>query len=68
RNSRGWRSGNMQRQFDYDYDEPELREIAGMVKNSLMPEAETGAVFFNNHVRGQAPKNCLRLGAILNNR
>ncbi|MCG8636448.1 MAG: DUF72 domain-containing protein [Desulfobacterales bacterium] len=68
RNSRGWRSGNMQRQFDYDYDEPELREIAGMVKTSLMPEAETGAVFFNNHVRGQAPKNCLRLGAILNNR
>ncbi len=66
RNSGGWRSGNMQKQFDYDYSEPELRELGRMVEDSLMPEAETGAVFFNNHVRGQAPKNCLRLNAILN--
>ncbi|HCY85618.1 MAG TPA: DUF72 domain-containing protein [Desulfobacteraceae bacterium] len=67
RNSQGWRSGSMQKQFDYDYSEPELRELAAFMETTLMPEAETGVVFFNNHVRGQAPKNCLRLGAILGN-
>ena len=28
RNARGWRSGNMQKQFDYDYTDEELREWA----------------------------------------
>ncbi|WDP87894.1 MAG: DUF72 domain-containing protein [Desulfobacter sp.] len=65
RNRQGWRSGNMQKQFDYDYCEPELREIGTMTCQEIMPEAETGALFFNNHVRGQAPKNCLRLEQII---
>ncbi|MEH0021727.1 MAG: DUF72 domain-containing protein [Desulfobacter sp.] len=65
RNSRGWRSGSMQKQFDYGYEEPELRELADTIRHTLMPEAETGGIFFNNHVRGQAPKNCLRLKSIL---
>jgi len=27
----------------------------------MMPKARTGSMFFNNHVRGQAPKNALAL-------
>ena len=65
RNSQGWRSGKMQKQFDYDYNEQELRELAALITRELAPEAESGAVFFNNHVRGQAPKNSLRLAAML---
>lgn len=61
RNSQGWRSGNMQKQFDYNYSETELRAITGTISNILGPAADTGAVFFNNHVRGQAPNNCRRL-------
>ncbi len=68
RNSQGWRSGNMQKQFDYDYSETELRELAALVTQTLMAGAPAGAVFFNNHVRGQAPKNCTRLYHILHNR
>ena len=64
RNSQGWRSGKMQKQFDYDYDEQELRELAALIKK-MAPEAAAGAVFFNNHVRGQAPRNSLRLAAML---
>lgn len=65
RNSQGWRSGNMQKQFDYDYRDHELKKVAQVIQKKLMSEAETGAVFFNNHVRGQAPKNCLRLDSLL---
>lgn len=68
RNSLGWLSGNMQKQFDYNYSETELKVLAELISNGLGPAADTGAVFFNNHVRGQAPKNCLRLINILNNR
>ena len=61
RNAKGWRSGNMQKQFDYDYSDRELREwvdtrIAGMVQH-----AAGGGIFFNNHVRAQAPRNAMRL-------
>ncbi len=61
RNARGWRSGNMQQQFDYDYGDDELEQwidtrIAGMAR-----QAERGFIFFNNHVRAQAPRNAVRL-------
>ncbi|MBU1342188.1 MAG: DUF72 domain-containing protein [Proteobacteria bacterium] len=61
RNARGWRSGNMQKQFDYDYADWELKEWANTLQTTIMPEAQAGGIFFNNHVRGQAPKNALRL-------
>lgn len=61
RNSKGWRSGNMQKQFDYDYAQWELAQWASTIKTTLMAQAATGGIFFNNHVRGQAPKNALRL-------
>jgi uncharacterized protein YecE (DUF72 family) len=61
RNAKGWRSGNMQKQFDYDYGDAELRKwtdvrIAGMTRH-----AAGGVIFFNNHVRAQAPRNAVRL-------
>ncbi len=61
RNSQGWGSGNMQKQFDYDYDDLAIKEWATMIKGTIMPKALTGGIFFNNHVRGQAPKNALTL-------
>ena len=68
RNAKGWRSGNMQKQFDYNYADWELVAWADTIKNSMMPEAAAGGIFFNNHVRGQAPKNALRLIELLLNK
>jgi uncharacterized protein YecE (DUF72 family) len=61
RNSKGWRSGNMQKQFDYDYVHWELAQWATTIKTDIMRKAAGGGIFFNNHVRGQAPKNALHL-------
>jgi uncharacterized protein YecE (DUF72 family) len=61
RNVRGWRSGNMQNQFDYDYRDAELREWSEGRIPTMAESAETGVVFFNNHVRAQAPQNAARL-------
>jgi uncharacterized protein YecE (DUF72 family) len=65
RNARGWDSGHMQQQFDYDYSAAELEEwidrrIAPMARRST-----TGVVFFNNHVRAQAPRNAEALAGRL---
>ncbi len=61
RNARGWRSGNMQTQFDYDYTDDELREWAGGRIEKMAAKAREGVIFFNNHVRGQAAENAERL-------
>ena len=61
RNSKGWRSGNMQKQFDYDYAHWELAKWAATIKTAMMQNTAGGGIFFNNHVRGQAPKNALHL-------
>ena len=55
------------KQFDYDYADWELKEWAAIIKNNMMPQAAAGGIFFNNHVRGQAPKNALRLIDLLLN-
>jgi uncharacterized protein YecE (DUF72 family) len=65
RNAGGWGSGNMQKQFDYDYADRELKEWVTTLQTAMMPQTRAGAVFFNNHVRGQAPKNALRLMDLL---
>jgi uncharacterized protein YecE (DUF72 family) len=57
RNAIGWRSGNMQKQFDYDYTFEELQEWSWKLLPQMAERAHTGAIFFNNHVRGQAPRN-----------
>jgi uncharacterized protein YecE (DUF72 family) len=65
RNASGWRSGNLQKQFDYDYTDEELCEWAAGPLRSMTDRARTGAVFFNNHVRAQAPRNARSLMRIL---
>ncbi len=68
RNAKGWRSGNMQLQFDYGYSDDELHK---WVENKIEPmsdRARKGVIFFNNHVRAQAPENARRMVALLKER
>jgi uncharacterized protein YecE (DUF72 family) len=65
RNREGWRSGNMQKKFNYDYSEEELRHWADAYIWPMAARAERGILFFNNHVRAQAPRNAQKLTKIL---
>jgi uncharacterized protein YecE (DUF72 family) len=65
RNARGWRSGNMQHQFDYDYGPAELRQWADGPITAMARQAAAGVLFFNNHVRAQAPRNAMQLMKLL---
>jgi uncharacterized protein YecE (DUF72 family) len=65
RNSNGWRSGNMQKQFDYDYSDVELREWTDARVTKMAAQARSGIIFFNNHVRAQAPRNATRFMGLL---
>lgn len=65
RNARGWRSGDLQKQFDYDYRDEELREWTDGAIPRMAARAGQGAIFFNNHVRAQAPRNAARLIRLL---
>jgi len=68
RNARGWYSGNMQHQFDYNYSDDELHE---WIENRIEPmsvRARRGILFFNNHVRAQAPENAQRMVKLLGER
>lgn len=65
RNTGGWRSGSMQKQFDYNYSEAELAEWTRARIPRMAGQAATGVIFFNNHVRGQAPANARSLAAQL---
>lgn len=68
RNQEGWRSGNMQKKFNYDYSDQELRAWCDSYLYSMAARAERGIVVFNNHVRAQAPKNGRKLAALLADR
>jgi uncharacterized protein YecE (DUF72 family) len=61
RNIAGWRSGNMQKQFDFDYSFEELLPWSEKLIPQMAGKARSGAIFFNNHVRGQAPQNARML-------
>jgi uncharacterized protein YecE (DUF72 family) len=65
RNLAGWRSGNMQQQFDYAYGAAELHEWAETRIAAMAARSRRGLVFFNNHVRAQAPANARQLMAML---
>ena len=65
RNGAGWRSGNMQKKFDYDYSADELRQWSDAILRPMATGAERGVIFFNNHVRAQAPRNARLLVEIL---
>jgi uncharacterized protein YecE (DUF72 family) len=65
RNAKGWRSGNMQLQFDYNYSG---RELDKWIKEKIEPmsqKAKKGVIFFNNHVRAQAPDNAKEMIRLL---
>lgn len=65
RNSVGWQSSNMQKKFDYDYSLEELRQWRDTVLKKMADRAGRGVIFFNNHVRAQAPKNAAMLAGLL---
>lgn len=65
RNAGGWRSGKMAAQFDYDYTDDELGTWIDRTLRGLLRRSRAGAMFFNNHVRGQAPRNARRLVELL---
>ncbi|MBW2285154.1 MAG: DUF72 domain-containing protein, partial [Deltaproteobacteria bacterium] len=50
-----------QKQFDYDYSDAVLDEwIEGRIEK-MAGRADTGMLFFNNHVRAQAIENAGRM-------
>ncbi len=65
RNARGWGSGNMQQQFDYDYSSAELQAWVTERIGPMCANARTGILFFNNHVKAQAPANAQKLVELL---
>jgi uncharacterized protein YecE (DUF72 family) len=65
RNAKGWRSGNMQQQFDYLYNEAELAEWVDRRIDPMARQARTGLLFFNNHVGAQAARNARQLTLML---
>jgi len=65
RNVKGWRSGNMQVQFNYDYSDAELSEWVNQRIMNMADQAKSGYLLFNNHVRGQAPRNAQSMVRIL---
>lgn len=65
RNREGWRSGNMQKKFNYDYSDEELRSWSNDFLRPMAARADRGIILFNNHVRAQAPRNGARLATIL---
>lgn len=65
RNMSGWRSGNLQKQFDYSYPEDQLTSWITEKIRSMSRRSATGVIFFNNHVRAQATENALQMKALL---
>ncbi len=65
RNSAGWFSGNMHRQFDYSYSEQELRAWTDKKIPAMAEQCRRGVIFFNNHVAGQAVSNALTMNGLL---
>lgn len=65
RNQSSWRSSNMQKKFDYNYQTAELEEWGNGNIQAMCRSASKGLIFFNNHVRAQAPQNAKALQRIL---
>ncbi len=65
RNLAGWNSGNIQQQFDYLYTSGQLQNWAEGTIARLAAGTRRGVIFFNNHVRGQAPRNAAMLAELL---
>lgn len=67
RNREGWRSGNMQKKFNYDYSGQELLAWCDNYLQVMAARADRGILLFNNHVRAQAPHNAMTLLSVLGN-
>ncbi|MBN1962140.1 MAG: DUF72 domain-containing protein [Deltaproteobacteria bacterium] len=65
RNAKGWGSGKMAQQFDYNYSDDELAKWLEEKLQRMITLAKNGVLFFNNHVRGQAPRNAQQLVKLL---
>ena len=65
RNAKSWRSGDMQLQFDYNYSEEELELWIEKPLATMNEQARKGLLFFNNHVRAQAPQNARHMIKLL---
>lgn len=68
RNTKSWRSGNMQLQFDYHYSENEMGKWIEERFEPMSRQARKGVLFFNNHVRAQAPDNARKMIQLLKKR
>ncbi len=68
RNTKGWCSRNMQLQFDYSYSDDELQAWVENKVETMSGRARNGVLFFNNHVRAQAPENAQRMAGLLKER
>ncbi len=66
RNVKGWNSSNMQKKFDYDYSKEELYQYYNQYLAPMVDSCHEGVIFFNNHVRAQAPQNAQVLSKIIN--
>jgi len=47
--------------YDYDYSDDELRQWTDGRIAKMAQHASNGVIFFNNHVRAQAPRNAVKL-------
>ncbi len=65
RNKKGWRSGNMQKQFDYLYSREELDQWITEKIRPMCRQSGTGIIFFNNHVKAQATENARQMTELL---
>ena len=65
RNTRSWRSGNMQLQFDYDYTAEEMEKWIDDIFFPMIDRAKKAVLFFNNHVRAQAARNAAGMALLL---
>jgi uncharacterized protein YecE (DUF72 family) len=62
RNREKWRQHETaEERYDYLYSEAELKPFAEKVREIATTGASKVLVFFNNHVRGQAPANALMM-------
>jgi uncharacterized protein YecE (DUF72 family) len=62
RNREKWRSHETaEERYDYFYSEEELRPFAEKVREIAAAGESKILIYFNNHVRGQAPANALML-------
>lgn len=68
RNAKGWRAGKMQLQFDYDYSDDELSRWIEEKVEPMSRQTQRGILFFNNHIRAQAPRNAERMAELLKDR